>query len=86
MYMVGANLGPNYFHVLPFAKLPQNSPNNLPFLIVENFPSELWRKHNLILTVPCGMSCRFISIIHFNSLDFIVMQLADRVSEGTVKK
>jgi hypothetical protein len=26
------------------------------------------------------MSSRFISIIHFKSFDFIVMQLADRIS------
>ena len=34
----------------------------------------------MVLAVPCGMSSRFISIIHFKSFDFIVMQLADRIS------
>jgi hypothetical protein len=34
----------------------------------------------MVLTIPCGMGSRFISIIHFKSFDFIVMQLADRIS------
>ncbi|WP_218588200.1 hypothetical protein, partial [Fibrobacter sp. UWT2] len=35
---------------------------------------------DVVLAVPCGMSCRFISIIHFKSFEIIVMQLAGRIS------
>ena len=78
--MVGADFRLDYFHTLPFAQFPQNLPHDFSLLIVEYFPSKLWRKHDMILAVPCGMCCRFISIIHFKSFEIVVMQLADRIS------
>ena len=80
MYVVGADFCLNNLHILPFAQFLQNPPHDFPFLVVENLPSEFRRKHDMVLAVPCGMGCRFISIIYFKSFDFIVMQLADRIS------
>ena len=34
---------------LPFAQSPQDFSYGFPFLLVEYFPSVLWREHNVIL-------------------------------------
>ena len=80
MYVVGANFRLDYLHTLSYTQFPQDLPYYFPLLVVENFPPKLQCKHDVVLAVPCGMSCRFISIIHFKSFEIVVMQLADRIS------
>ena len=42
-------------HLLPFAKSPQYFSYFLPLLLIKYLPPKLWRKYNMVFTVPFCM-------------------------------
>jgi len=79
--VIRANLSLQNIDLFSFAKLSQDCSDFDLFLPVKDLPSKFGSKHNMVFAVPrCMSQCVIISIIHLKSFDFIVMQLADRIS------
>ena len=79
--VIRANLGLQDIDLFPLAKFSQHRSDFSSLFPIKDLSSKFRGKHDMIFAVPRCMCQRvIISIIHFKSFGFIVMQLADRIS------